>query len=507
MGSLLRFKSPVFIDSFRNFLTGLGVLGVDKNESTYWAFSDLDVVELEAAYRCDWLARKIIEIPAYDCTRAWRQWFGTKEQIAALEETEKAFGLQRKLLSALEKSRLYGGAAMVLGVDSGTFQQELNLDEVKKGDLKFIHVVSRHMIAAGPRVLEITSPWFGEPTYYTRSNSITIAPPGGVEPIGEPTMGQKPGDMLYIHPSRVVRLVGSEYPDMERSPDPWGDSVLLPVQDAVKRAGIVQAALTSIIHEAKLDIIKVPGLTAKFQTDVGTEAILKRFSQANIGKSVVKALLLDKDEEWERNHITLSSWDNVMNAFFLVCCAAADIPATRFMGREPSGMNSSGDSDTRNYYDRLAADQVVKYTPALSRLDEVLIRHTFGSRDPDIKYEWNPLYQMSDADKAESELKAAQAFKIDVDSGIISPHVLQEGRQSHLISSGWLYPGMQTAIEDEAEWDAEEGVSEARTGGMKDPNDPDVVGQKTKAVAENMPKDPDPGGESGKSSRGGNDEP
>jgi hypothetical protein len=493
MGIITRFASPIF-DSFSNLITGLGVLGVDKNESTYWVFKPLDLNELEAAYRCDWLARKIIEIPAYDCTRAWRQWFGTKEQITALEETERTFGIQRKMLSALEKSRLYGGAAMVLGVDKGTFQEELNLDEVKRGDLKFIHVVSRHMIAAGPRVLEITSPWFGEPTYYTRSNSVTVDPPGGVQPVGEPTMGQRPGDMLYIHPSRVVRLVGHEYPDMERSQDAWGDSVLMPVQDAVKRAGIVQSALTTIIHESKLDVIKVPGLTAKMQTDVGTQAVLQRFAQANLGKSVVKALLIDREEEWERSHLTLSGWDGLMNAFFLVCCAAADIPATRFMGREPSGMNSTGDSDTRNYYDRLAADQVVKYTPALQRLDEVMIRHTFGSRDPDITYKWNPLYQLSDTDKADAELKAAQAFKIDVDSGIISPHVLQAGRQGHLVTSGWLYPGIQTAISDEAEWDAEAGLESSRSA------------SKPAAPGKDEPP-PNTGGEPGKGSRGGNDEP
>jgi hypothetical protein len=123
MAQILKFASPVF-DSFRNFLTGLGMPGFDKNESTHWAFCVLNVDQLEMAYRGDWLARKIVEIPAYDCTRAWRQWHGTKEQIAALEETEKEFGLQRKMMSALTKSRLYGGAAIVMGIDQGTFQQE-----------------------------------------------------------------------------------------------------------------------------------------------------------------------------------------------------------------------------------------------------------------------------------------------------------------------------------------------------------------------------------------------
>jgi hypothetical protein len=409
------------------------------------------------------------------------------------------------MMSALVKSRLYGGSAIIMGVDQGTFQQELKLEDIKKGDLKFAHVVSSRMISAGPVVREITSPWFGEPTYYQRSSSATTPPPGGVEPIGEPTMGQSEGDTLYIHPSRVIRLVGNQYPDMEMAPDAWGDSVLQPVQDAVKNAGITQSALTTIINEAKLDIIKVPSLTNKMQTEAGTQALFRRFNEANLGKGILKALLLDKEEEWERTQLQLANWDEVLNCYFLICCAAADIPATRFMGREPAGLNATGDSDMRNYHDRLSSDQKVRLTPALARFDEVLIRHTFGSRDEKIKYDWNPLYQLSDTEKADAELKGAQAHQVDVNSGLISPHVLQTGRQNHLIESGWLYPGLEAAIEEEAEWDAEEGLKGARSPNI-DPNDPEVIAGKAKALS-TIKGTPAKGEGSNKSGRGGNDEP
>jgi Protein of unknown function (DUF1073) len=52
-----------------------------------------------------------------------------------------------------------------------------------------------------------------------------------------------------------------------------------------------------------------------------------------------------------------------------LCCSAADIPATRFIGKSPDGMNATGESDIRNYHDRLASDQKVKCTPLLTRLD------------------------------------------------------------------------------------------------------------------------------------------
>jgi uncharacterized protein len=159
-------------------------------------------------------------------------------------------------------------------------------------------VVARWMLSAGPRVRDITSPWFGEPSYYLRSNIATAPTPGNVEQVGEPTMGYAPGEVLYIHPSRVVRLVGHEYPDMGTSPDAWGDSVLQPVQDALKDAGLVTSSLATMISEAKLDVVKVPGLLNMLGTEKGTSELTKRFSHANVAKSVINALLIDKDEEF-----------------------------------------------------------------------------------------------------------------------------------------------------------------------------------------------------------------
>jgi hypothetical protein len=487
--NILRFPRAWFDatrDSFQNFLAGFGVPGRDKSVSQFWWYWPLDVQQLEAAYASDWVARKIVEIPAFDATRSWRLWQADKEDQKKIEEAERQYNLQRKLLDALIKARLYGGSAIILGVNQGTFQDELEIDKVGKDDLKFVHVVSRYGLAAGPTVKEITSPWYGHPTYYQRANVVTVAPPGGVEPIGEPTMGQLPGDMLYIHPSRVIRLIGLDYPDVERAPDAWGITVLQPVADALKSAGMVTSSMAAMIAEAKLDIIKVPGLTAKMQTAEGTQNVLSRFMQTNVAKSSINALLLDKEEEWERHQLQLANYDKVLSSYFLLCCAAADVPATRFMGREPAGQNATGDSDTRNYYDRLASDQKVRQTPALRPLDEVLLRSTFGSRDDAWRYDWNALWLMSDAEKADVELKKAQAHKIDVDAGLLSPHVLQIGRENSLVESGFLYPGIESAIEDEADWDAEEGVAEARTKGQMDPNDPDVIAAKSKAMTKGM---------------------
>ena len=54
----------------------------------------------------------------------WRAWQAEQDQIEALEETEKALNIKRKLEKALVKARLYGGAAIIIGVD-GNMEDEL----------------------------------------------------------------------------------------------------------------------------------------------------------------------------------------------------------------------------------------------------------------------------------------------------------------------------------------------------------------------------------------------
>lgn len=96
-------------------------------------------------YANGWLARKIVDGPAFDSCRTWRSWKADRNKIAAVEEVEPGLGLQKKTMEGLTKARLFSGSALVLGVDDGTgsWQEEPNLNKVKKGSLKFVHVVKR----------------------------------------------------------------------------------------------------------------------------------------------------------------------------------------------------------------------------------------------------------------------------------------------------------------------------------------------------------------------------
>ena len=75
--------------------------------------------QLDAAYRGDWISRKGVDIPAYDSCREWRTWDADPDDVTKIEDAEKYFCIQNKVMKVQVLGRLYGGGALVLGVDDG----------------------------------------------------------------------------------------------------------------------------------------------------------------------------------------------------------------------------------------------------------------------------------------------------------------------------------------------------------------------------------------------------
>ncbi len=159
------------LDNLVNFVTGLGT-HKDASTASRFFLHLLNRNELENMYRSNWMARAGVDCPAEDATREWRSWQGSDKQIDAIEALERRFQLQMKMRQALIRANLYGGAALVLGVDQGEPEDELDFDKVGKDDLKFIVVLNRYELNAGPRIYNVMSRWYTRPEYYTISTPL-----------------------------------------------------------------------------------------------------------------------------------------------------------------------------------------------------------------------------------------------------------------------------------------------------------------------------------------------
>jgi hypothetical protein len=476
-------KGRQVADTLLNFVSGLGT-AKDPRSATQFIFNELNRTQLEQMYRSDWLARRIVDLPAEDATREWRQWTGDRAKLEKIDALEKKLDIQKKTRQALQRARLYGGAALVLGVDQGQPEEELDLDDVGLNDLKFVVVVNRYELSAGPRIFNVDSDWYTRPEYYTVSTPMFgfFGEEGGSYPTGGTTspfvtpnwaQGQAPPPpkapglpdknrvtqppnygMIRMHPSRVIEFTGNELPDWRLAPlgGGWGDSVLQTVDDALRDFAMIVSGLASMINDMKMDVIKVPDLSRKLSTDDITRKTLERFGLANMAKSSINTLLLDKEEEWDRIQTSFGSTPELIKVAMTLACAAGGVPETRIMGNAPNkGLaaqgNSGGEVDIRNYYDDIGSKQKSQYKPMMRPLDRCLQQSAIGRYDPSIDYSWNPLYQPTAQELAAMALAKAQTTQVYVTTGLINEDALREAVISQLTEDK-IYPSLEDAIDE-----------------------------------------------------------
>lgn len=413
------------IDGLQNLAAGLGIGTRDKTAGDAFALRVCGDLELEAMYRGDWMARKIIDVPVTDMLRPWRSWQADGAKIARIEAAEKKHAVKAKVAKAMRWARLYGGSVILIGANSERPDKELATDSIKPGGLKYLTVLPRRMITAGEMETDPESPFHGQPKFYTL------------------TSGKRA--QIDIHPSRVIRVLGAERPDIDTNNEGWGDSVLQIIYDAVHHAALANSGIASLIHEAKIDVIKVPNLGASLATSDGTTALIKRFTTANSLKSINNTLLLDGAEEWERKQTSFSGLTDVQRSFLQIVAGAADIPATRLLGDSPGGLNASGDSQVRSYYDMIAGRRIDDLDPIMDRIDALILRDAGIALGRDEYYEWGSLWQMTDAEKADIAHKKAQTSKVLIDSGILNDDLFAEVIRNQLVEDG-TYPGLEQAI-------------------------------------------------------------
>ena len=207
--------------------------------------------------------------------------------------------------------------------------------------------------------------------------------------------------------------------------DRLGDSVLQSSLEDIKRYEATAANTASLVYESKIDVIKVKGLMQIAGDPYREAQLLARYALAAVAKGNNGTLLLDMEtEEYEQKNATFNTLPDIMDRFGLNVSGAADIPATRLFGRAPAGLNSTGESDLRNYYDRIASEQKVTITPVISTQDEMLIVSALGSRPPEIHYKWNSLWQLTDKERTDLGTANAGIIKTLYETGLVPEEVL-----------------------------------------------------------------------------------
>jgi phage-related protein (TIGR01555 family) len=383
-------------DGLSNLATGLGG-SKDKSTQNQWNHSgaNYDHVALSVRYREDWLSQKVCQIVPQDMTREWRNFESDEAR-----EADDHFEVARLFREAYKWARLYGTSFIILDIDDGrTTDKPVNWKNLKEGCVRSMHVVDRTRIVATGDIDQ-------------RPMSVTFGMPDHYQFVQSPTP---------IHKDRLIRFEGTELPVYERQRNLWySDSVLIPLLKQIDNFHTTSFAAAQMVQEANTDIIKVEGLANILESDLGTSAMIQRFSDWKTIKSVFGVSILDSTEEYEQKSIQLSGVKDLIWEYLKMVSASVSIPATRFLSASPDGMNATGESDLVNYIETLQGLHKDIFVPRLKTVDYLLAAH-FGLEEEELKYSWGCIFPESAGQKAVREKDYGEFISRLVESGVLDP--------------------------------------------------------------------------------------
>lgn len=376
-------------------------------------------------YRNHWLARRIVDLPAQDMTRAWPKLQSDIEpdDIENFNRTIKRTYTPRQIRKALKWARLYGGAGALIVIDGHEkiLDKPLDLDDVNPGTYLGLIPFDRWVgIWPGSPVsadIQKTKPHvWGLPDYY----EVT----------------QQDGSQSFrVHASRIIRFTGPEVPIPEfQAQMYWGISVLELVFEELRKKDNASWSILNLLFRANI-IARIDPQLDQFLSGLGinqqaTQKLHQVLQAQNDLLSNQSMLVLGKDGRMESVQYSFGGIGEAYSQFQMDTAGAAEIPVTRLFGRTVTGLGQSNDADERYYEESIAQKQDEELGPALDQLYPIICMSDFGEVPDDLDYKFPSIRVLSEEDKGDIMQKAATPILAAFDSSVIGRKTaLKELRQ------------------------------------------------------------------------------
>lgn len=385
-----------------NAISGLGTSRDKGSRTTVQQLQLLGAAEVEAIYRGGSVGRIVVDAAPDDCTRlGWTVEDDSDDTSEPYRAELERLECTQRLGEAHRLARLYGGAAVVLGIEDGQeASQPVKLAAVRR--LVYLRVVDRHSLVPSESVAASLAD--------RRTQGSVDRAPGEVWRYRLQVAGAA---SMEIHTDRVIRFEGAYVPERIRSQvSGWGDSYIQVAYDALANFAMVEAGLASVVHDWSIFVLKMQDLRKMVRGPLGSTALATRLSDINLAKSMINGIVLDAEGEsvdWlTRNVAGLAElYDRACRSV----ATAVEMPATRLFGQAPGGLSTDDLSGSRNWYDRIAAMQARLYRPAIQRIVS-LLQAAAGQEQSPTTVTFLPLMSPTSLEQAQIELTQAQADQI-----------------------------------------------------------------------------------------------
>lgn len=428
--SLVRDAAASVIGWF-NPNTGQGDPTKDKGKGVIWAGGvALHETTLESLFAFNDLAYTIVTArPEWGLRHGWDLALeapGTDGAAAvSAQKIESAVRYEMDRLSAHEaqlKASIwgenFGGGLLVVGAVDGRETKD-PLDEKNLQRIAWLRDVARTDCRILARDEDAASGRLGLPLLYEVRDEF--------------------GRYTIQHFTRVIAYPGAHTPRrLKVANKGWDYSVLDRVIATLSGYDTMWDYARAMMADGSQGIWKIQGLFQQVMS--GTfDKLRERLAIADEVKSVFNSLIVDADKEgYEYIHRQYAGVDGLLAQNAIRTAAAAQMPVTVLFGQSPAGLNATGESDIRLWYDRVEQFQESVLRSRLERLIGLIFLSKKGPTKGVEPKGWNavfrPVRKATPMEGAELRARQAQVDTANINAKIVDP---DEVAVSRFTSEGW----------------------------------------------------------------------
>ena len=361
----------------------------------------------ELAQRAEY--RMIAEKWAEHATRRWIKLTGPDDAIKAIEAEMDRLRVRSVFNEAAELDGFFGRAQIFLDFGDANDPAELATPLI---------IDSRKIGPKRPlKALKVIEPVWSYPGRYDTSNPLT---PSFYRPQNWYVYGKT------VDASRMLTIVGREVPDLLKPSYAFGGLALSqmakPYVDNWLRT---RQSVSDMTHSFSTMVLKTN--MGDTLAGGGGDDLFARVDMFNLTRDNRGAMVIDKNsEELENVAVPIAGLDKLQSQALEQLSSVSGVPLVILLGVTPSGLNASSDGEVRSFYAAVKAYQEKTFGEPLRRLIEVIQLSLFGAIDPEVKFEFEDLWEMSDKDKADIRKSDAEADAAYVQMGAVDPEEVRE---------------------------------------------------------------------------------
>lgn len=410
-------KKRAYFDGMYNRHSGVGTKKdisisnkIEENNNNYQTY--------EALYDNLRLAKRVVDIVPQEATREWINITNLEQkQKQRLIDELKRLNIKDKIYQQARYSKLYGAGALFI-VD-GTSLEKLELPLGQPKTIKNLILFNpSELQASSEKILDINSPSFGLPMYY----SIVSGD------------GKQNLQSHKIHHSRLIIMQGDDISKTAfENNNYFSYGILGSLQKIIQDWTSSHNQIPNIISKYNKYILKMNGMAAMLIENVdengdckeGQKIIQDKADQLDNDVNTMGIGIIDGEDSMEIVNPNLAGFNETLARLDKQLIVESEIPHTILMGESPKASNGTGNSTTLDWYNKISIFQENKIRPSLKYILDIITNYLNIS---EWDFEFNPLWQPTEKEIAETRKIISESDKTYIETGVLSSDEVRQSR-------------------------------------------------------------------------------